>query len=252
MLKKRVISGIIMIPLPMIAIFLGNPFLAVMGAVIGAVMAWEWQNMIENKCDVYAVSVASVASITSILAFNYSLEAVIITILASIFYAFSSCQEHKKLKVWGFLYISLPLVALIWLREESGYAFIFWILGVVLGTDIGGYIFGCSIGGPLLLPSISPKKTWAGLVGGMIMASFAGLIYAQLMSENLVLFAVCSAVLAIVSQVGDFFESGIKRKLNIKDSSNLIPGHGGVFARIDGLLLVAPLVALFYLIKGFY
>ena len=250
MLKKRFISAVIMIPIPVLAVFFGNPYFAFLGALVGMAMAWEWQQMLDKKCDVYALLAASITAIICILTIDYPYEALILTILASLGFAAASYKEYKKLKKLGFIYIALPLLSLIWLREETSYAFVFWVIGLVLATDIGGYLFGCTFKGPLLMPKISPKKTWAGLLGGMLLASVAGVIYAHFMAQDIVLFAIVSAGLAVVSQVGDFFESGIKRKLGIKDSSNLIPGHGGVFDRIDGLLFVAPLVALVVLIEG--
>ncbi|RGP40211.1 Phosphatidate cytidylyltransferase [Altererythrobacter insulae] len=141
----------------------------------------------------------------------------------------------------GGVYVALAAYALVSLPI----AVVLGIIGVVVATDVGAYFSGRSIGGPKIAPRISPSKTWAGLGGGMLAA---GLVSAGLFAWNsgdpsprtmlFIAFAI-GAVLAIVAQAGDFFESWLKRRAGVKDSSNLIPGHGGVFDRVDGLLPVA-------------
>lgn len=126
------------------------------------------------------------------------------------------------------------------------------LVGVVIATDVGAYFAGRMIGGPKIAPKISPSKTWAGLLGGMLCASIWS-VYAvslprrllgdpasvlEVTSDYWLSAFVSGAVLAIVAQAGDFFESWLKRRAGVKDSSKLIPGHGGVFDRIDGLLAV--------------
>ena len=152
-----------------------------------------------------------------------------------------------------------------WLHDTSGYmglVSVLTVVGVVISTDIGAYFFGRSIGGPKIAPSISPSKTWAGLFGGMLAAAAWSLLTLKLflIAANvemrvgglevikISLWAAASgAILAVVAQAGDFFESWLKRKAGVKDSSNLIPGHGGVFDRIDGLLPVVIVSTIFHL-----
>ena len=120
---------------------------------------------------------------------------------------------------------------------------------MIWATDTGGYIVGKTVKGPKLAPKISPNKTWSGLLGGM---AFSGLVcwgYAFLFGADDWRFAVAGALLAVIEQVGDLIESAIKRHLGIKDSSSLIPGHGGVFDRIDGMIFTAPFV---YLILAYW
>ena len=146
-----------------------------------------------------------------------------------------------------------------WLHDVNGYAGMMaagMVVGIVIFTDVGAYFSGRAIGGPKIAPSISPNKTWAGLIGGMLAASLwttlaFGVFYSSsddtffnptFFGSNLTMFgakaAVIGAGLAVVAQAGDFFQSWLKRKAKVKDSSNLIPGHGGVFDRVDGLLAV--------------
>ena len=134
-------------------------------------------------------------------------------------------------------------------------------VGAVICTDTGAYFTGRAIGGPKIAPSISPSKTWAGLAGGMaasaLWVALAAALIITAMSglegrgsvalgpagDNIVLAALGGALLALIAQCGDFFESWLKRKAGVKDSSSLIPGHGGVFDRTDGLVPVALVIA---------
>lgn len=143
----------------------------------------------------------------------------------------------------GALYIGLAALALVQLPVGV----LLGVIAVVVATDTGAYFSGRTFGGPKIAPAISPSKTWAGLFGGMLAA---GLVSAAFFLSNveeihfspmvLIAFAI-GAVLAVAAQGGDFFESWLKRRAGVKDSSNLIPGHGGVFDRVDGILPVALL-----------
>ncbi|MCG8503623.1 MAG: phosphatidate cytidylyltransferase, partial [Sphingomonadales bacterium] len=122
---------------------------------------------------------------------------------------------------------------------------ILWLLLVVWLTDIGGYFAGKGIGGPKLAPRLSPKKTWAGLFGGMALAALGGAIVSLALDfGQAVMMATLSAGLAVIEQISDLLESGIKRRFGAKDSGHLIPGHGGLLDRVDGIVLVAASVGL--------
>ncbi len=143
--------------------------------------------------------------------------------------------------VLGGVYVGTAAYALVSLPI----AVVVGILAVVIATDVGAYFSGRSIGGPKIAPKISPSKTWTGLGGGMFAAGFVSAGFfawnsgdASLRTMMFIAFAI-GALLAVVAQSGDFFESWLKRRAGVKDSSNLIPGHGGVFDRVDGLLPVA-------------
>ena len=136
------------------------------------------------------------------------------------------------------------------LADILGIMSVIAIVGVVIFTDTGAYFFGRAIGGPKIAPRISPSKTWAGLAGGALVAVVWSLVTVLLFDNllpsqgywtapRLVMVALSAAFLAVVAQAGDFFESWLKRKARMKDSSGLIPGHGGVFDRVDGLIPVA-------------
>ena len=146
----------------------------------------------------------------------------------------------------GVVYAAVPCLALMWLRQDPqfGLAVTLWILTLVWATDTGAFFAGRLIGGPKLAPVISPKKTWSGLLGGMTAAALVGVAAAALREDwTPGALAAASIVLAVIAQGGDLLESSIKRHFGVKDTSNLIPGHGGLMDRVDGLLTVGIAVA---------
>ncbi len=149
----------------------------------------------------------------------------------------------------GAVYVGLPVLALLMLRDwPNGLLLAFWAMALVWACDIGAYFAGRTIGGPKLMPSVSPNKTWAGLFGGVSAAAVFGLV---LTSWGLpMLLALATPVLAVLAQAGDLYESHLKRRAGVKDSGTILPGHGGVLDRLDGLVPVAPVAALLVLIQG--
>jgi len=151
----------------------------------------------------------------------------------------------------GVVYIGVPVAALLWLRDQDRET-AFWLLLVVWVTDTLAYATGRLIGGWKLFPRISPRKTWAGLIGGVAGAALTGGLAAAVLRLAVApwALAVASALLALVAQGGDLFESAVKRHFHAKDTGTLIPGHGGLLDRVDGLLAAAPVAALFCLVLG--
>lgn len=153
---------------------------------------------------------------------------------------FSSAGAKATGWIFGLVYVGLAVAALVSLPVSV----VLGVVGVVIATDTGAYFSGRAIGGPKIAPAISPSKTWAGLLGGMLAAGMVavGMVYVNAGEKALLIAPVAlviGAMLAVLAQTGDFFESWLKRRAGMKDSSDLIPGHGGVFDRVDGLLPVA-------------
>ena len=138
---------------------------------------------------------------------------------------------------WGFIYIALPSFALLVLRWTWA-ALVLWLMLVTWATDIFAYFAGRSIGGPKLAPKISPNKTWAGLIGGMAGAAIVGALAANFFGLGAPFFWL-GAPMGLIAQLGDLYESAVKRRYGVKDSGTILPGHGGVLDRLDGLLPVA-------------
>lgn len=184
--------------------------------------------------------------------FGGTVFAVLVALIATIMYLeWSRMVGHWGLswRIYGFLYCLLPAVALLWIRERAeyegigqGFDLLIWVFLVVWSTDIGAYFAGSAIGGPKLAPSISPNKTIAGLVGGVVSATLiagAWVYYVHLPAQLLWL----AVPFAVAAQLGDLFESGLKRRAGVKDSGTWLPGHGGLLDRLDGLVPVAVLTA---------
>ena len=152
-------------------------------------------------------------------------------------------------QVSGFAYALLPALALLWIRERFqvhgaplGVELLLWVFITTWSVDIGAYFAGRTIGGPKLAPAISPNKTWAGLIGGLALATLFGWIMHWQLGLAMRL-TLATPVLALLAQGGDLFESWLKRRAGMKDSGTLFPGHGGVLDRLDGLVPVAPVAA---------
>jgi len=257
-LRRRVLSGLVLAPLPIAAVWFGSPWLPLLTALAACVMAWEWRLLCGGGrfgpvggafVGVVLAAVAAAAANTFNLAFAVAVAG------AAVVFAFARARRDAEPK-WlaaGVLWLALPCICLLWLAhpQNGGRATLLWLLAVVWATDIGAYAAGRTFGGPRLAPRWSPRKTWAGLVGGIVCAGIAGGATAGWlgMSPTFPL-AALSAALAIVEQFGDVAESLAKRRFGVKDSSNLIPGHGGLLDRLDGFLAVVPAVALLTAIGG--
>ena len=153
----------------------------------------------------------------------------------------------------GWSYMVLGAGSLYWLRSDpaAGLINVLFLLVVVWSSDIGAYTAGRLIGGPKLAPAISPGKTWSGAVGGLVCAMIIGLLVSRAVAAGPTSHAlIFGAGLSVASQLGDLLESALKRHFDVKDSSRLIPGHGGVFDRLDGVLAAGPVAMLLAAIVG--
>jgi phosphatidate cytidylyltransferase len=184
--------------------------------------------------------------------FGGTVFAVLVALMATIMYV-----EWTRIvrnwgagwKIFGFFYCLLPAVSLLWIRERAeyegvgtGFDLLIWVFLVVWATDIGAFFAGRAIGGPKLAPSISPNKTIAGLIGGVICAALLAGAWVYYVGLPPLLLSL-AALFGAVAQLGDLFESGLKRKAHVKDSGSWLPGHGGLLDRLDGLVPVSILTA---------
>ncbi len=258
-LTKRILSALVMLPLALAALWFGKWVFAALVALAAILMLREWLRLPAGPAptepeNLVALAVGGIALAVAIALMRVDQRlAAWIVLLVGILVLPVLLPSRRRWAFGGMIYIGLPSLCLIWLRDqpEHGRLIVFWLLLVVWATDTGAYAFGRLIGGPKLIPAISPNKTWAGLLGGMLCAALTGFGVA-LLGPGLPApaFAPFAALVAVVSQAGDFFESGAKRRFGVKDSGALIPGHGGVLDRLDGVLFAAPFVAFGLLLWG--
>jgi phosphatidate cytidylyltransferase len=261
-LRLRILSALVLAPVAVAAVWFGGPYLATLTIVAAIVMAWEWGRLCGGgtataagggfRAALIAVVAAAVvaASLWGIwVGISLALAgAVLVWRIAS--------RDRAGAPLWlaaGCLWVALPCILLLWLMQSgnAGRGMLLWVFAVVWATDIGAYAMGRQFGGPLLAPRWSPRKTWTGLIGGIICAALVGWATAGVLRVTPVMpLVLVSAGLAIVEQFGDLAESVAKRRFGVKDTSSLIPGHGGLLDRLDGLLAVIPAVALLTLFGG--
>jgi phosphatidate cytidylyltransferase len=252
-LLLRIHSALILVSVALLLTYAGLEAFAVLITLFMIAMAWEWGRLVRGggldvtfALQLLSTAVASWATVRGCI--GCALSAVILGTMAV--FLFRLGKEERSQAWWsaaGVYYAGLPAIALIWIRSDAEYGWlaIMYIFAIVWTTDSAAYLFGRWIGGAKLAPRISPKKTWAGLIGGALSAGAAGLIFAVATGIGAPLrLALLGTGLALVSQVGDLGESALKRSFGIKDSSSLIPGHGGVLDRIDGLVFAAVTAAL--------
>ena len=189
----------------------------------------------------------------SYMAASYVAVFVALGIIAAAIFA----ADRRVWVVIGFCYAVAASLASILVRRDPfwGFAALLFVLLVVWMTDIGGYFAGRLIGGPKLWQRISPKKTWAGAIGGFaaslgVAAGFVALDFGRTVPLRPVPLLFLAAILSIASQLGDLFESAIKRRFGVKDSSHIIPGHGGLMDRLDGFVVAIVVATLFGLLRG--
>jgi phosphatidate cytidylyltransferase len=257
-LPLRIRSAMVLGPLPIAAIWFGSPWLPLLTGLAAAVMAWEWGRLCrqgrfgETGVVLVGVVVAVVAA-AALLGTRLAIAAALVGAGAVFWTARRHADSSPQWTALGALWVALPCVCLLWLASEGavGRVTLLWVLAVVWTTDVGAYAIGRTLGGPRLAPCWSPGKTWAGLVGGMVCAALTGWVTAACLGIFPALPVILiSAGLAVVEQFGDLAESLAKRRFGVKDTSGLIPGHGGLLDRLDGLLAVVPVVALLTLIDG--
>lgn len=258
-LRKRVLTAAVLVPVALLCVWLGAHWWAALMALCVAGLAWEWVKLcggsmrrLPGAVVAPAVLIAGAAAVLDQPALGLLILAA--GALVTWYAATRAAGARPGWLTFGVFYIGLAGVALIALRHDDlvGRDNVVFLFLVVWASDISAYLAGRSLGGPKLAPGISPNKTWSGAVGGLIGASAVGLGTALLLGPggSPVRMVLVSAVLGIATQSGDMLESWIKRRFGVKDSSGLIPGHGGLLDRLDGVLAAAPLAALIGVVSG--
>ncbi|MDE3078731.1 MAG: phosphatidate cytidylyltransferase [Paracoccaceae bacterium] len=244
-LRPRVISGGALALIGSVAVGLGGAWFAGVTSVATGLMMWELASMLGAGRKALIAGALGAGAILAALAARVVAAPFEIALLLAVAGAVTALVPRDRLICLAYgLAVLLAADGLADFRDENGGPWLFWLIVVVITTDIAGYFGGRLIGGPKFWPRVSPKKTWSGTVAGWIGAAAVGALFARYTSAGLGLIWI-SAVLSLASQMGDITESAIKRRAGVKDSSHLIPGHGGLLDRFDGLLGAALAMLVF-------
>ena len=254
-LLLRVLSALVLVPVVLVCVWLGAPWFAAMLAVVALAAGAEWRaitvtetaglRMLSIMVPLFVLVVGEVASPAA------GMIALIVG-LALTAGTFAAPWGERSWALTAHLHLGLAVIAMLFLRaqSETGLDLIVFLFAVVWMSDIGGYAAGRLIGGPRLAPRVSPNKTWAGAVGAILFSLATAAVLARAVGVAAEPALAIAALLSVATQTGDLFESWLKRRFGVKDSGTLIPGHGGVLDRIDGLLFAAPVLAVIVLLFG--
>lgn len=245
-------AALVLAPPVVAAVWFGSPFVELVVLLSAGVTAWEWARLCSKgtlgTSGLVAVAAVVVSAIVGAIgAYDVAHWLVALGAMAALLLATRETTVEGRWLAFGVLYLAIAHLAFLWLRlvPDSGRDLILWLLVTVWAIDSAAYLVGRRLGGPRLAPAISPKKTWSGLAGGVLAAVAVSMAAGLVLDMDSGLFALAGAALAIVEQSGDLLESALKRRFGAKDASRLIPGHGGLLDRVDGLLAVSLAAAAF-------
>ena len=250
-LVRRILSSLVLAPPVLAAVHFGSPWVELLLVLASAEMAREWAKLCDGGRAIPGGGVIAAGAIIAILLVSRSrIDLALIVVVATAVAAFvTGLPRGRETATWlalGAPVVALPCLCFLWLRieTEQGREICFWLLAAVWATDIGAYAVGRTVGGPRLWPRVSPGKTWSGLAGGVVAAGAVGIATSWLLgADRMVALAVAGFLVALISQSGALAESAVKRRFGVKDAGNLIPGHGGLLDRVDGMVTAIPAVA---------
>ncbi len=262
-LGARVASAVVLIAAALVATYEGGWLFALFWLVAGTAIMAEWIAMTnaEPRLPLQVLFGATLGTLTFFYLGGFDLAAYALVSGAAIIASLILARGARD-RGWtaaGFLYAAVIAIVPPIVRDQPdlGMVGLVWMFAVVWATDIAAYFTGRRLGGPKLWKRVSPKKTWSGFAGGLVAGTLAGLLVAWTANGLVVadrsdplIVAALSAVASVASQIGDLAESALKRRFDVKDSSHLIPGHGGVMDRLDGFWAVAVLIGLILLIDA--
>ena len=252
-LVTRIAAALVLAPVAIVCAYIGGWVWTTLVtlAAIGLFVEWLMVTCAERNMGVTLSGVVALALAAPFLAAGRVEAALVVLGLGLVAVAVRSPVP----RIWaiaGYLYAAIAQLAAVVVRldREAGLSALILVLLVVWATDIGGYFAGRAIGGPKLWPRVSPKKTWAGAVGGFAASLVVAALFAAFGFARVIPMLLLAAILSIAAQFGDLFESAVKRHFGVKDSSHIIPGHGGLMDRLDGFVAAIALAAIFGVLRG--
>jgi phosphatidate cytidylyltransferase len=257
-LRLRIVSGSAIGIVALTMLYWSPLAFAVLTFLVAAAMSWEWGRIVRGPMPdagliVHVAAVLVAAVLTSQDMAGMAIVAAVIG--AGAVAALLAGSDRTRLSAGGVLYTALPVIALGWLRgdEPLGFLATLFVIVAVAVTDVAAFATGRTLGGPKLWPEVSPNKTWSGLLGGIAAAAIGGALFSYISGTGgAVWLASLGLAVGLISQWGDLAESALKRHFGLKDSSGLIPGHGGFMDRMDGLVTASIAAALVgFLIDAF-
>lgn len=253
-LTPRIASAVVMVTVGAVMIWFGERRFHIFDGLIVAVMLWELVRMLAPEKRVLAWTIGALggAAVAVVLEFDevISVPVMLLGMICLGAVLGFLIGDRRRMGVPYAAVVLLGGLALLLVRDNLGVGWLLWLICIVVASDVAGYFAGKILGGPKFWPAISPKKTWSGTVAGWLGAGIVGLIFSLNTGIQVRMIAL-SILLAFAAQLGDIAESAIKRRTGVKDSSNLIPGHGGVLDRFDGVLGAAVALLAIAALFGF-
>lgn len=249
-LAARMGSGLIMVMVGVWGIWMGGDIFHVLVALICGLMVWELVRILSPTQASLAIQLGAVSGVAVLLAVYLPAGFALPILLAPCMVGLGQLARNRSTYMIFTVLVLMAGFGMMNVRDELGFGWMVWLVMVVVVTDVVGYFAGRMLGGPKFWPRVSPKKTWSGTVAGWIGAGAVGTVFAVNSEATLQLIGV-SVALSMASQMGDIGESAMKRRMGVKDSSSLIPGHGGVLDRFDGMLGASVFLLMLGQVAGF-
>lgn len=234
-LALRMGSGAVMVAVGLAAVAAGGDVFHVFVALICGAMVWELVRMLDPSHPPRAWQLGALSGVAVLLAIYLPAAFALPVLVAPALVGGTQLGSHRVIFMVFVVLVSLAGYGMMSVRDDFGFGWMLWLVLVVVATDVAGYFAGKSIGGPKFWPAVSPNKTWAGTGGGWVAAGLVGLAFVVFRGAPWGAVPVSVAV-SMAAQMGDIAESAVKRRMGVKDSSALIPGHGGLLDRFDGML----------------
>ena len=249
-LAVRFGSALVMVLVGLGGVALGGHVFHVLVALVCGLMVWELLRMLAPRNAPLALQMGALCGLCLFAAIYLPVGFALPVLLAPVMIGFGQLVQHRSVFMPFAVLVQLAGFGMMSVRDDFGFGWMLWLVAVVVVTDVVGYFAGRFVGGPKFWPRVSPKKTWSGTAAGWIGAAIVGWVWAVQMGVSSDLIGISVAV-SMASQMGDISESAIKRQMGIKDSSALIPGHGGVLDRFDGMLGASVFLLIVGQVVGF-